>query len=170
MRAAPWWAIGVVALGGVVTVRRRVVVVSVRGWSMAPDLRPGDRLLVRRTTAAVRPGDVVVVDLDTGWAVKRVAAVAGDPRPAGVPGAGEVPPGHVVLLGDNAAVSLDSRELGPVPADRLVGVVRRRLPAGSAGRAPEPGGDLGGLGRAQLGEQGVGPAQGLDRGVGRALG
>ena len=165
------WALtgaAVAALAGVAglaSVRRRVVVVTVRGWSMAPALAPGARVLVRRTPPGrARPGDVVVARLDTGpggWAVKRVAAVAGDPWPAGVPGGppgGRVPAGRLVLLGDNAAVSLDSRELGAVPADRVVGVVRRRLPGGSAGGGPEPGRDLAGLGRAELREEGVRPA------------
>ena len=38
-----------------------------------------------------------------------------------------VPPGKLVVLGDNAARSFDSRQIGYIPADRLLGVVRRPL-------------------------------------------
>ena len=134
---------GSAALAGLLLVRRRLLVVSVRGISMAPALSPGDRLLVRRRPGTVRPGDIVVLRLprtegSDDWALKRVAAVGGDPEPEWLPGrraGGRVSPGHLVVLGDNADVSLDSRDLGAIPADRLVGVVRRLLvprPARSA--------------------------------------
>jgi signal peptidase I len=41
--------------------------------------------------------------------------------------AGTVPPGKLVVLGDNAARSFDSRQIGYIPADRLLGVVLRPL-------------------------------------------
>jgi signal peptidase I len=41
-----------------------------------------------------------------------------------------VPPGQLVVLGDNAAWSQDSRQIGYIPGDRLLGIVMRRL-AGS---------------------------------------
>ncbi|MEU5864404.1 S26 family signal peptidase [Nonomuraea sp. NPDC047529] len=69
--------------------------------------------------------------------VKRVAAVPGDPVPhevASLPDAPGrvVPDGCLVVLGDNAAASRDSRHFGYVPADWLLGVVVRRI-------APAPG-------------------------------
>ena len=130
----------------VMMLRRRVVVVSVIGASMAPTLRHGDRVLVRRMPCeAVRRGDVVVFReltacrpgdptglRDAALLVKRVAAVAGDPNPPFLPAwarrqSGVVPPGHLVLLGDNAEVSRDSRQFGSVAADRLLGVAVRRV-------------------------------------------
>jgi signal peptidase I len=73
------------------------------------------------------------------WLIKRVAAAPGDPVPRRtVPALAHtadrrVPPGQLVLLGDNAAGSFDSRQLGSFPADRVLGVVilpRPRPPAG----------------------------------------
>ncbi|SNR41401.1 S26 family signal peptidase [Actinomadura mexicana] len=67
--------------------------------------------------------------------VKRAVAVAGDPVPVDrVPCLREtrertVPPGALVVLGDNAATSWDSRAYGFVRADQFVGVAVRRLPA-----------------------------------------
>jgi signal peptidase I len=81
-----------------------------------------------------------VADGDGLW-VKRVAALPGDPVPAGVPGCpGRVPPGRMAVLGDNAAVSTDSRTVGLVPMDVVVAVVlgtNTRPPA--AGRDGGPG-------------------------------
>jgi signal peptidase I len=127
-------------------VRARIVVVRVSGPSMAPTLRSGDRLLVRRSTgAAPRAGDIVVLpepgpcrrrvgkrSARPSFIVKRVAAAPGDPAPAFLPSwertpAGVVPPGHLVLLGDNPPMSRDSRQFGPVRIDALLGVVIRRL-------------------------------------------
>ncbi|WP_374196111.1 S26 family signal peptidase [Streptomyces sp. TS71-3] len=39
-----------------------------------------------------------------------------------------MPPGRVVLLGDNTAASVDSRQLGFFPLGDVLGVVTRSLP------------------------------------------
>ncbi|GAA3441503.1 S26 family signal peptidase [Planomonospora venezuelensis] len=126
--------------------RGRLFVITVEGRSMEPFLRAGQRALVRRVPGGgVRAGQVVVVtrpDLgpaaeivgwDPGrWMVKRAAAVPGDSVPgvlADTAGAPTVPPGRILVLGDNPAVSLDSRTFGPVPAERVLGVVIRRMRA-----------------------------------------
>jgi signal peptidase I len=41
--------------------------------------------------------------------------------------ADHVPAGHLVMLGDNPAQSLDSRDLGFIPVDNVVATVVRRL-------------------------------------------
>jgi signal peptidase I len=117
-------AVGAVLLA-LAGVRRRYVLVAVTGRSMLPTLAAGDRVVVRRVRPhRVRPGNVVVArapgtggDAPAGrrvageaWLVKRVTAVGS-------------PPGTVVLLGDNATRSRDSRHWGPLPADRVLGVV-----------------------------------------------
>ncbi|MEU7133659.1 S26 family signal peptidase [Streptomyces sp. NPDC046261] len=135
-----------------VAVGRRLVAVTVDGRSMEPAYRDGDRVLVRRGAPAA-VGEVVVVERPPfaspwyepplsrqagagaiyarQWVIKRVAALPGDPVPpdtlpgaAGEPGA-RVPAGMVVLLGDNAEHSYDSRQVGCFPAERVLGAVLR---------------------------------------------
>lgn len=161
----------VVAIVGLVVLRRRFVVVTVRGPSMEPALWEGDRVLVRRREATrLRAGDLVVfaeapepphippqpadrpvpvrgprrpwqrrargprlTQSSEGWLVKRAVAVAGDPVPRDAGPAlavlddEVVPPDCLVALGDNASASYDSRHYGYVSADRLLGVVLRRI-------------------------------------------
>jgi signal peptidase I len=145
------------ACGLLLWARRRYLVATVEGPSMEPTLRTGDRLLVRRTRR-VRAGQIVVVriqppTLDAPPAdhapltaefahvdpsgrlfVKRAIAVSGDPVPADrVPMLASepaVPPGALVVLGDNPATSWDSRDYGFVRRDQFVGVAIRRLPPG----------------------------------------
>ncbi|WP_245155209.1 S24/S26 family peptidase [Nocardioides sp. 1609] len=87
--------------------------VVVRGRSMLPSLRPGDRLLVRARRVP-RVGDVVVARFADGTAVvKRVA----ERRATGW-----------WLLSDNAAEGLaDSRARGAVPDEAVLGVVTWRI-------------------------------------------
>jgi signal peptidase I len=112
--------------------RRRYVVITVRGSSMTPTYRDGDRVLVRRLTVGLlRTGDVVVaLRRSPGeYVIKRLAAVPGDLSPVAVAGsdpASPVPPGRVVLLGD-AVRSVDSRQDGFYRAEDVVGVVARSL-------------------------------------------
>jgi signal peptidase I len=119
--------------------RRRWVFVTVRGESMAPTLRDGQRLLARRNPqGAIQRGDVVVFrapDADDelarralpAWRVKRVVGLAGDRVPewlrAARSAAGErIPAGHFVVRGDNTR-SEDSRQLGFIPIADIIAVV-----------------------------------------------
>jgi signal peptidase I len=133
-----------VALLGALWLRRSFVVVTVDGQSMEPTFTAGDRVLARRSALRrVKSGDVVVVgdstirddDLPVGslaLIIKRVAAVPGDAIPrqtvpalASAPGS-TVPPGKLVLLGDNP-VSSDSRQVGYFDGSWLVGRAVGRL-------------------------------------------
>jgi type IV secretory pathway protease TraF len=95
---------------------------------MAPALRPGDHLLVARRRT-VEPGRVVVVRLPNRRAQDRRLP-------------DDCPPGHRLAVkrlirsmddgalwveGDNPFGSTDSRSLGPLPPDALVGVAIARL-------------------------------------------
>lgn len=141
------------AAGAAALLRCTVVRVTVRGSSMAPGYEDGARVLVHRGGRVVA-GRVVVLECparevagprpsvdrgaDRRWIIKRVAAAPGDPAPVDrVPGldrtAGSVvPPGRLVLLGDNPLNSYDSRQAGYFPMERVLGTVvghRRRGPA-----------------------------------------
>jgi nickel-type superoxide dismutase maturation protease len=95
---------------------------AVTGSSMEPTLRPGDRVLVWKTTR-VRIGDIVA---------------APDPRQSDrtvLKRASEVGAREVRLVGDNPEHSTDSRHFGPVPSRSLLGkVVYRYAPPGRTGR------------------------------------
>lgn len=160
--AAVTAAVVLAAAAAVLGLRRTLVVVEVFGQSMAPTLRQGDRVLVRRRgLERLRSGDVVVFappylpgrwdhpgegrrTSERRWVIKRVAALPGDPVPAscaaapGVRPDAPVPPGSLLVLGDNPAHSTDSRAWGYIPADRILGVVLRRL--GSRPPAVDPSG------------------------------
>ncbi|WP_018353344.1 S26 family signal peptidase [Longispora albida] len=150
----PLAAVLLLALAAVVAVRRRYVVVTVDGLSMAPTVRPGDRVLVRRCgPAGASAGRLAVTEPPAGtrWdharrpglLIKRVAAAPGDPVPRvrALRDRPEprVPEGRIVLLGDNPDESLDSRSWGYFHTDRIVGVVVRQFPRAvpvSSGKDP----------------------------------
>jgi len=131
-------------VGGAVAVTTRWVAIPwiVRGSSMEPTLRDGDRIIVDLLVfrgRAPRPRDVVVVEGPGDMAiVKRVARE---------PNAGEAPypesalapesplePSYPVL-GDNPPESSDSRTFGRVPRHRIRGrVLWRYWPPSRAGR------------------------------------
>ena len=90
--------------------------VLVTGPSMAPAVKHGDQLLVRRTRSGSvpEPGSVVVVGLPDGTeAVKRVVR--------------QEPDGALWLEGDNPLASTDSRTLGALPAHAVIGRVVWRV-------------------------------------------
>ncbi|MFE6398378.1 S26 family signal peptidase [Streptomyces alboflavus] len=150
-RAASAAALGLA--GVAVLLRHAVVRVTVRGSSMEPVYEDGTRVLVHRggsiTVGRVvvladhsprgsgRPAAVDHAVPDGRWIIKRVAAVPGDPAPLDrVPGldpaAGPlVPPGRLVLLGDNPEHSYDSRHAGYFAVERVLGTV-------VGGRTPPP--------------------------------
>ncbi|MGH9458966.1 MAG: signal peptidase I [Thermoanaerobaculia bacterium] len=129
---------------------------SIPSASMAPTLEPGDHILVT-PFGEVDRGDVVVFrnpGVGPGYFVKRIVATAGDyieirggsvwingrraEEPYLPPGVGTtgrvadlVPDGHVFVMGDHRADSIDSRAWGFLPEERIVG--RARLIFWSAG-------------------------------------
>ena len=96
---------------------RRWGMAVVRGRSMLPTLREGDRLLVRHG-GRVTPGALVVATFPDGTlTVKRAV----DERRTASGAAGWW------LLSDNPAEGVDSRHRGPVAADRVGAVVLARV-------------------------------------------
>lgn len=135
------------AVGLAIVGPARPVIVS--GESMMPAYR--DREVIRTVRVdRVTPGDAVLVRTTEGLIVKRVVLVEGerllqirkpegwtdllDAMPTKVPKGPifrwrRVAPGHVVILGDNLPVSHDSREMGDVPIEWVVGKVVPQRPA-----------------------------------------
>ena len=89
---------------------------------MQPTLEPGDRVLVRRLGRKPAPslGSVVVT-----WHPKR-SKLRLIKRLSRLESTG------LWLLGDNPTESIDSRQLGAVPTDLLIGEVVGRLPLGES--------------------------------------
>lgn len=117
--------------------RSRFRLIEVTGESMMPTLADGQKV-VAWVGSPPRHGDVVVFAMiaravpgDPQWMIKRVLALPGDPVPDGIRGAvgGDalVPPGSMLVLGDNPR-SDDSRRFGYVPLASVLGVApgRRR--------------------------------------------
>jgi signal peptidase I len=126
-------------------------VVRVVGHSMMPTLRPGQSVLVDRlwyrVTGLYRM-DLVVLHHDGEDWVKRLVGLPGDRialvygpdgdiggvlnlhsglRPPPRARLITVPAGKLFVLGDNMAVSKDSRTAGPLLLTELIGVVRTPL-------------------------------------------
>ena len=85
----------------------------VDGLSMAPTLVQGDWIWIDRWTLSQRRpevGELVLFELpeDGRWVVKRVQRSSTE---------------EIWVLGDNPQQSLDSRQLGPISAEQLVGRV-----------------------------------------------
>jgi len=109
--------------------RRNLILITVRGDSMAPAYHSGQRLLVRRggyqTGEAVvfRPPPSRVHDVE--WLVKRAVAVGGDPVPADLSERATVavvPAGQLLVRSDSPD-GLDSRQLGLIDNRDVLGVV-----------------------------------------------
>jgi signal peptidase I len=143
--------IAITLIVALVTVNWRVAtVVDIPSTSMRPTLRVNDRVLVDKVgfrMTGLHRGDVVVVALPQPyWVVKRLVGLPGDriecradavyrdgvPIPGTGPGPlgcapVTVPAGSMYLLGDDSAVSEDSRQLGPVAQSTVVGRVVGRV-------------------------------------------
>jgi signal peptidase I len=127
----------------------------VQGQSMEPTFSPGQWVLVRRLNwpeFPLRDGDVVLLRHDGDVLIKRVAALPGERAPIEdlsllyflrpdvarrdptysrhvAKLLAPLPAGSIYVLGDNAAVSDDSRMFGPVPTSAVIGrVIRWDLP------------------------------------------
>lgn len=103
--------------------------------------RSGDRA---NANAVLAVGDVVTLSKPTDRRVsiiKRIGGLPGDTvtveRPGAPPEVLTVPPGHVWVVGDNAAASIDCRYYGPVPSALLTGKVLWRIwPPSAVGALP----------------------------------
>ncbi len=129
--------------------------VSVSGESMTNTLQNGDMLVLFSRLYTLDHGDIVVVNRpDEAPLIKRVIGLEGDVisidvengrmlrngevldepyvrggfTPAfGFEGPYTVPEGHLFVMGDNRRDSMDSRQLGAMPMQQVVGEVSYRL-------------------------------------------
>jgi len=150
VRAIVGWLAAGAAGAALLCARRNLVLVHIDGPSMAPTLRDGERVLARRIRPGqARSGQLVLLAPPAApgavrpsapgrlWLVKRLLATSGEAVPADLvtlPALGArrtVPPGQLLVVGDNLAESYDSRQEGFIPQARLRAVVVCRL--GAAG-------------------------------------
>jgi signal peptidase I len=147
IRPVVLWLLPIVVLLSIVQ-SSGVDMLTVRSASMTPTIGVGERVLVDKTAYGVmvpfsswrsdRParlggpstpsrGDIVALFSDDGAhriLVKRVVGIPGDPVPIGDRSSATViPAGHIYVLGDNRAASVDSRHWGPVALHRVIGRV-----------------------------------------------
>jgi signal peptidase I len=108
--------------------------VVVSGESMQPTFFTGNRLLVSKAYWLVGPlkdKDIVVIQTGDSYIIKRVYRMGGEKVDLfNVPtnwslkqGEYTVPEGMIYVLGDNRAMSEDSRVFGPVELSKVVGKV-----------------------------------------------
>lgn len=84
----------------------------VHGHSMIPSYAPGEVVLVQYGTRFT-VGDVVLINFTDRTDIKRVKEILGS---------------RVFVQGDHEAISIDSRNYGPVNTDLIIGKVIYRFP------------------------------------------
>ena len=95
--------------------------VVVQGTSMEPTLREGQILVLQKSAYWIddpQNGDIVVVQHGTEKYIKRIVACPGEVPP----GEDEIlQEGRYYIMGDNRAVSVDSRSFGAISKDLILG-------------------------------------------------
>ena len=123
-------------------------VTVVHGDSMLPSFKNGQMVIVNRLSSLHnrwQRGDVVLIEAGNDLLIKRIRFLPGEvlsPEDAALFldvsqyfesadqfGTLRVPADRVVILGDNLAVSDDSRRFGPLPLSSVYGYVMNAPPA-----------------------------------------
>ena len=127
----------VAVLAAFIISRFFVQLALIRDASMEPAYRNGQIVAVSRIRREYQTGDVIVFEATQLGChlVKRIAHVPGDhlsPEEAAMYGRGTLagytlPEGAYLVLGDNAAESVDSRDerVGVVRSEKIIGVLLR---------------------------------------------
>jgi signal peptidase I len=150
------WALAALATVFLAILRTQFCFVIVEGESMAPTLRNGDLLLVRRAVKSEpKRGDIILGRLGRELVVKRVVGLPGEevevlhgslfidrkpmPEPYVHPGAlsvvrGKLRANHFAVMGDNRTLAATVAMQGVVSKQAIMGrVVFPRLPGCSRG-------------------------------------
>ena len=119
----------------------RFQIVIVNGDSMAPTYREGQIVLLTKNTSNINLDDIVAFEFNGMRLIKRVVAVNGDSvalnqsgivingvKIIGIAYEGDpvdyaLSEGQFFVLGDNNLSSLDSREIGLLDSENILGVV-----------------------------------------------
>ncbi|GHO57270.1 signal peptidase I [Ktedonobacter robiniae] len=129
--------------------RLSLLVVTVQGESMTPTLLSGERVLVWRLWPVfrLREGQIVLISQEdksfqAAPYLKRILALQGEIRTlrprlehnsnnaadhVEQEQAWQIPAGYVFVCGDNLEHSIDSRVWGPLPRQRVMGVMLKKL-------------------------------------------
>jgi signal peptidase I len=100
----------------------------VHGDSMSPTLRDGDVVLLWSLGYEPEPGDITITSKENPLRenlAKRILSVGEPIEYEGL--TYEVPQNYVFLIGDNGAMSVDSRSIGSLPQKNLLGKVIARV-------------------------------------------
>lgn len=141
-----------IIITNLVLIRNSLLIVSVKGKSMEPTLRPDDLVLVFRYLPKkfLRKNNVVLISQNEKFDGKRNELSHCIKRIVGLPGElmlSEVevdlcidkhqlnnksdilivPEKHFFVQGDNYEKSIDSRHWGPIPFSRILGVVVKKI-------------------------------------------
>jgi len=155
----PWYATLLVlggallllCCGSLLLIRTQLIVIIVRGQSMAPTLEGGEHVLALRPLRRswIRKGQIILFKQGDSDGVpdplllhvKRVVALAGEQYRSSTPPLGysehvaqegqeylwQIPQEHIFVCGDNREQSIDSRSWGPLPLRNVRGIVVKKL-------------------------------------------
>lgn len=89
---------------------------------MEPALHSGQYVLIRKTNQNIGKGDIVIIQIGRKQIVKRVIALP-EERVSSDEKQRVLNQDEYYVLGDNKEHSMDSRTLGPIKREQILGIV-----------------------------------------------
>ena len=121
MKRLKWLILPVIVFGLTFCLFRFVLIIGyVPSASMEPTLKEKSYILGVRIHGDLKVGDIIIFEHEGSTMVKRIAAVGGETIEAD----GKiytVPKGRLFVLGDNRRFSKDSRSIGTISMDQVIG-------------------------------------------------
>lgn len=93
---------------------------QVKGNSMYPTLRNNDKIVVLKTKGTIKANDIVVYKTQTGSFIKRVLGLPNETISLGEKTI-VIPEKSYFVLGDNKKESIDSRFIGTINEEDIIG-------------------------------------------------